>query len=221
MSTVYQLLQWFYNRTARPYLPKTWAVYAGVTVKNARLFDLEARDPDYKGGLIQAIQEYSEGRDVELVGLGRGVSTVHTLQAGATRVTAYEASSDMIDEARTTLEVNSCDRSRLTIRHTLVGEDINVFGSVGEANQMSPSNLSSAELLILDVEGAELGILDGLGTWPEVVIVETHPALGAPTEAVLDRLEPFYADVEAREHKPGAPPEKQVVVASGRSGSGE
>jgi hypothetical protein len=127
----------------------------------------------------------------------------------------------MIDEARTTLDVNSCDRSCLTIRHTLVGEDVNVFGDVGDADRMSPSKLSAADVLVLDVEGAELGILDGLGTWPMVVIVETHPALGAPTEAVLDRLEPFYANIEAREHKPGGPPEKQVVVASDKSVSGE
>lgn len=158
---------------------------------------------------------------MELVGLGRGVSTVHALQAGATRVTAYEASNSMIDEARTTLAVNKCDRSRLVIRHALVGEDVNVFGAVGEADRISPVELSTADVLVLDVEGAELGILDGLGTWPAVVIVETHPALGASTEAVLDRLEPLYADVEAREHKPGAPPEKQVVVASGKSISEE
>lgn len=218
---MYRLLQWLYNRTIRPYLPKTWAIYSGITVRNARLFDLEARDPDYKRGLIQAIREHSESRDVELVGLGRGVSTVHALQAGATRVTAYEASNSMIDEARTTLAVNKCDRSRLVIRHALVGEDVNVFGAVGEADRISPVELSTADVLVLDVEGAELGILDGLGTWPAVVIVETHPALGASTEAVLDRLEPLYADVEAREHKPGAPPEKQVVVASGKSISEE
>lgn len=220
MSTTYHLLQWFYNWTVRPYLPKTWAIYGGVTVRNARLFDLEARDPDYKRGLIEAIREHSGNRDVELVGLGRGVSTVHALQAGATRVTAYEASSNMIDEARTTLGVNKCDQSRLTIRHALVGQEVNVFGTVGEADRISPSELSAADVLVLDVEGAEIGILDGLGMWPETVIVETHPALGAPTEAVLDRLESLYADVEAREHKPGAPPEKQVVVASGKSMSG-
>ena len=221
MSTKYKLLQEIYNRTVRPYLPKTWAVYSGVTVRNARLFDLEACDPDYKLGLIEAIREHSESRNVELVGLGRGVSTVHAIQAGATHVTAYEASKSMIDEARTTLDVNWCDRSRLTIRHALVGEDVNVFGAVGEADQMFPSELNTADMLVLDVEGAELGILDSISTWPEIVIVETHPVLGAPTTEVLDRLEPVYADVEAREHKPGAPPEKQVVVASGKSVSGE
>lgn len=133
---------------------------------------------------------------MELVGFGRGVSTVHAIQAGATHVTAYEASKSMIDEARMTLDVNWCDRSRLTIRHALVGEDVNVFGAVGEADRMSPSELNTADMLVPDVEGAELGILDRISTWPEIVIVETHPALGAPTAEVLDRLEPVYADVE-------------------------
>ncbi|WP_435068357.1 hypothetical protein [Haloplanus sp. C73] len=214
MSAFYRLVQDIYNRTIRDYLPRTWAIYRGVSVKNARLLDLEARDPDYKQGLLDAIHEHVEGQEVEIVGLGRGVSAIHAVWAGATHVTGYEAASEMIREAETTLEVNKCDRSRISVEHALVGEAVNVFGSAEGAKRISPADLATGDVLILDAEGAELQILDGLGTWPTTVIVETHPAHGAPTDAVVDRLTPEYSNVETRQHKPGAPPEKQVVVAS-------
>lgn len=214
MSTLYRAVQWLYNRTVREYLPRTWAIYSGVTVKNARLLDINARDPQYKQGLISAIHEQVEGRDVEIVGLGRGVSAVHTLWAGATHVTGYEAASEMIREAEVTFDVNRCDLSRISIRHALVGDDVNVFGSAEGAERISPSDLAEADVLVLDAEGAELGILDGIGTWPTTVIAETHPAHGAPTDDVVDHLTPVYPNVDTRRHKPGAPREKRVVVAS-------
>jgi hypothetical protein len=52
-----------------------------------------------------------------------------------------------------------------------------------------PSELPSCDILELDCEGAEIGILRDMTIQPRVIAVETHGFLGAPTSAARELLE--------------------------------
>lgn len=200
-----------YNRLLRPHLPRKYCVYNGVTARGVRLLDATDHLPNYKQGFIDAIHEHVPvGSTVELVGFGRGVSTVACLQAGARHVTAHEAASHMIEMGRETLEINPVSASAVTVKHSLVSEAIGVYGDPGDATLVEPSELCDADVLVLDCEGAERSILTGLGTLPETVIVETHPGRGVPTDVTVDALTDDY-EVSRRDYKPDDP-EKDVIV---------
>lgn len=211
---VRRLVQHVYNRVLRERLPRKFGVYAGVPARTCKLFDATDYFPDYKRGLIEAIQEHvSDGDHVDLVGFGRGISTVHLLRAGASHVTAYEAAPEMIEIGRETLSVNTVPEEAVDIRHSLVGEAVDVYGDESGANVVSPGELSSADVLILDCEGAEESILSKLGNLPETVIVETHPERGVPPQVTTDALKDDYETKRLRYH-PDRELEKQVIVGT-------
>ncbi|GAB3026982.1 class I SAM-dependent methyltransferase [Natronobiforma cellulositropha] len=211
---VIQVPKYVYNRTIRGYLPLKYRVLAGVAVRDQPLFDITDEKSDYKKGLINAIHErVGEGDTVELVGFGRGVSTVHALESGAAHVTAYDGSASMIRRGTETLETNWVNRSSVDVVHTIVGDPIGVYGEHGDVEVTSPSELSSADVLVLDCEGAEQSIISGLGTLPETILCETHPERGVPTRCVVSALDDRY-DVSIREYKPDDTKGKNVVVAS-------
>jgi len=203
-----------YNATFRPHLPKKHRLLAGVAVRDAPLLDMTADKPGYKMGLIKAIQEtVTQGDVVELVGFGRAVTTIHALDAGAASIVAYEGASEMIELGRETLRINRpCDSaSRVEISHALVGEPVSVYGTAENASIVSPSDISSSDILILDCEGSEKSILDGLGTFPNRIICETHPERGVPTEDILSILEREY-DTTLRDYRPDDTLGKKVIV---------
>jgi hypothetical protein len=92
-------IQQIYDSTIRNYLPRYVVAVAGIPVPKARLLDVTLAQPDYKRGLIEAVYDHVESKDVDMVGLGWGVSAVHCVRAGATRVDAYEAAGEMIEKA--------------------------------------------------------------------------------------------------------------------------
>lgn len=211
---VRRLVQRVYNRVLRERLPRKFGVYAGVPARTRRLFDATDHFPDYKRGVVEAIQEeVSDGDHVELVGFGRGITTVHLLRAGAGKVTAHDAAPEMIDIGRETLSVNTIPEEAVDIRHSLVGEAVDVYGDESGATVVSPSELSTADILLLDCEGAEESILSELGTLPATVIVETHPERGVPPQATIDALNDTY-DIERLQYHPQREPEKQVIVGT-------
>lgn len=214
IMSIKTIAQKLYNGVLRERLPRKFAIYAGVPARGARLLDATDHFPDYKPGLLSAIDEYVEDGDhVELVGFGRGISTVKLLEAGAGHVTAYEASQEMIEIGQETLEVNEVPGDAVTVEHALVGEGVDVYGDVEGATVVSPAELSDADVLVLDCEGAEAGILDELGTLPETVIVETHPECGVPHEATTTRLVDDY-DLDLRRYSPHREVAKQVVTGT-------
>lgn len=221
MSDVFQLVRPLYNRLVRPYLPSKWAVYADVPARDLPLLDMTDDFPDYKRGLIDAIHETVAGQTVDVVALGRGISTVHCLRAGANQVNAFEASSEMIRIADRTLDVGAPERrERVEIEHALVGEGIHVYGDEGAAGAgiVSPAELTG-DVLILDCEGAERSIIDGLDSAPTIV-VETHPEQGYPTEETVRQLEECGYSVSVREYeplskdRPNPHPDKRVLVGT-------
>ncbi|MDL0136571.1 hypothetical protein PNP85_13175, partial [Halobacterium salinarum] len=183
----YKILQEVYNNTIRSHLPIKYRLLAGVAVPDAPLLDFTADKREYKKGLMSAIVDgLEEGNRVDLVGFGRGVSTVRAFDAGAEHVTAYEAAEEMISLACKTVDVNRPFDPQLSVEQAIVGDPIEVYGDDSNASVQKPENLSDADVLILDCEGSELSIIDDLGSYPRTIICETHPERGVPTDEVLD-----------------------------------
>jgi len=203
-----------YDRFLRERLPLTVGSAAGVPVLRPRLFDATKTDPEYKQGLIRAIHEHCGDRSVTLVGLGRGVSTIHCLRAGATHVDAFEASQTMIDIAEQTFEACPYQPTdRMTIHHNVVGEAIETYGDdIGSSIPVSA--LPANDVLVMDCEGAERSILEALPSeqMPETTIVETHPERGVPIAETKSRLERLYGTVTVRDYMPDDDRGKRVLV---------
>jgi len=158
------------------------AVYQGVAVRDNRLFDAVDHEPEYKTALIETIRNHvEEGDRVVIVGGGRGVAAVHAARAGG-HVSVFEAAEEMVS---TLLETAALNDVRFETHHAVVGQPRDVYGTVGNASHVHPSELEG-DVLVLDCEGAEQDILpvDGFRT----VIAETHPEYGADTDAVLSLL---------------------------------
>lgn len=206
------LIQPLYDRV-RPYLPRRRGTYRGYVARQDRLLDLTTSRPDYKAGLVGAIEELAPGRDVCLAGFGRGVTSMIALEAGASSVTAYEGARDMIDVGIESFRLNDVPTDDLIVKHALVGEAIDLYGSPDGAAVVSPAALDPKDVLVLDCEGAEVSILDGLSTVPEHVIVETHPGKGADNETVRRLLEEMGMTVESRSYEPDND-RKRVLVGT-------
>ena len=219
-SSVLRAVQPIYDSVLRQRLPRKWGVYAGVPARDCPYLDVRDRHPGYKQGLITAIHdEVDETSTVDLVALGRGVSTVHCLRAGARRVNAFEASQRMLDVASETLDTAAVDADPVEITHAIVGEAIHVFGDASGADVVAPDELSG-DVLVLDCEGAERSILDGIERAPASVIVETHPEHGAGTDGTREQLRAHGYAVNARQYEPADAhpttphPDKRVLVGT-------
>ena len=210
--TGYELLQKIYNNTIRSYLPTKYRLLAGVAVPDAPLLDFTADKKNYKKGLMSAIAEgVEQGDQVDLVGFGRGVSTVRTFDAGAEHVTAYEAAEEMITLAEKTVNVNRPFNSQLTIEQAIVGDPIEVYGDDSNASIQDPKNLCDADVLILDCEGSERSIIENLGNYPKTIICETHPERGVPTDRVLNVIPNEYS-INLRDYEPNCRPGKEIIL---------
>jgi len=199
---IHETVQKIYNNTIRGQLPKKNRTLADVTVHDTPLFDLSADNPRYKIGFLMAIHDnISEGDTVDVIGFGRGVSTVHILRSGAIEVNAYEAASNMITIGIDTLKRNvDSNAAKVEVKNAVVGEPVDVYGDYSDADLVSPSELSKADVLVLDCEGAETDILSNLEAYPKTIICETHPTKGAPPETIVDILHDKY-EISIRDHK--------------------
>ncbi|PCR89426.1 SAM-dependent methyltransferase [Natrinema ejinorense] len=214
---VYGIVQQAYNKVLRPRLPRTIGTLAGVEARAPRLLDVNKDRPGYKRGMVDAIRAHVEpGMIVDEIGTGRGVLTVHCLREGASHVRGYEAAEEMLEIAQETLTRNvgpswSVD---VGLHHAIVGEPGNVYGEAAET-VVPAHDLSCADVLIMDVEGAEQPILRELGVAPETVIVETHPERGAPPSETRELLEDIGYEIDRRQYEPGVDIEvKPVLVGS-------
>lgn len=208
------VLNTVYNKTVRKALPRKWIVYNDVPVKDGRLFDVTGHLPNQQAGLLDAIDELVQHEDhVVDVATGRGVAAVHEARAGAT-VTSFEASREMIEVAETTLAAADVDEA-VSIEQALVGEPQDVWGDASDARVVHPSDLPEADVLVLDVEGAETDILDCEFGDPRAVIVETHPKFGAATAEVESLLAEAEYTTDIREYEPDDDSSKRVVVGQG------
>lgn len=209
-KAVKRAIQRAYDSVLRDRLPRTWCVYGDIPARDNRLLDTTDYKPNYKEGLISAIQDHVSDDDAVLVGGGRGISSVHLARQGAT-VTAYEAGNEMCEIARETVARQGWSQV-VDVRHALVGSAIDVFGDMGDPETISPAALDAGDVLVLDCEGAELSVLYRLADRPRTIIAETHPSCGAPTAPVRARLKALDYEVSAREYEPGHDGNKRVLV---------
>ena len=185
------LIRAIYNRFPRSYLPYKISVHNGVPVRSAvRLFDWTDEFPRYEESLVQSIRETVRYDDtVTVVGGGLGVSTVVAGQRTVVpnSVTTYEGSLRQAEIVRETISLNRLSQ-QCSIRHAIVGENVGVYGQTGSAEHVEPADLPECEVLILDCEGSETGIIDSLVVEPRTIVVETHEFLGVSEEDVRESL---------------------------------
>lgn len=186
-----------YNQTVRPFLPsssESIVYYNGVPVidTNGKIGDslpLAGDIPLYEQPIIRNVHKYiEEGDRVVIIGAGWAVvSTVVAQQIGPDgECIAYEGSKEMVEKSRRTLEFNNV-QDQVELKHTVVAENIGVWGEEGDAKRVRASELPQADVLILDCEGAERPILDELTYNPRVVIVEAHEGFEHVSSELLDR----------------------------------
>lgn len=186
-------IQRLYNRFVRPRTPRKIAVFNGIPVRSIRFFDFTDEFPEYEAPLIRMIRDrVDEGERVVIVGGGRGVSSVAAARRvqSAGSVRTYEGSEKHVALVRETLRLNKVEE-RVTVSHAVVGDAIELADDPSGAEQVPPTHLPECDVLVLDCEGAETGILRDLEVRPRLVIVETHDHLDAPereTREQLDRL---------------------------------
>ena len=85
---------------------------------------------------------------------------------------------------------------RISVHHAIVGEDISVYGLSKAGAVVNPANIPECDVLELDCEGAEIGVLLGMTITPRFIAVETHGSLGAPTARVREVLASIGYKVE-------------------------
>lgn len=200
VSFIKRLLRFAYNRTVRPLLPTTgYRTLNGVIYQERKVLDsvlpwsYQSDDPEYEDEILAAVRTHTkEGDDVCIVGGGLGISTVESAhRAGPSgTVTVFEGSAYRTDVIVNVLDLNEVPAT-VELRHGIVGPDIKIHGEVGEPDAVDPADLPECDVLEMDCEGAELGILENLEFEqpPRVIVVEVHPELGSEEAGVRTELE--------------------------------
>jgi tRNA A58 N-methylase Trm61 len=171
--------------------------------------------PEYERELVTAIRRsVSSGDDVTIIGGGWGVSTVVAARlVGSTgSVTTYEGGAEQVKHVRETVRLN-CVPDRVTLNHAVVGKAKRVFSEQAEV-VVDPGDLSDTDVLILDCEGAEVDILDGMDIRPSTVVVEAHPMYDAPCRVVRKVLEDIGYEIVGSEEEETPSGTITILVAS-------
>jgi hypothetical protein len=196
---------YLYRRTIRRVLPTIADVkYSGVPISRERKLGDTAmpgflipgllEDIDgYESALISALQSHLRpGDKVTIVGGGEGVTAVIAAKGVGEigSVVCFEGSSWVAQQVRATAARNGVSR-RLTVTHAIVGAAIEVYGAQHHQSALviRPEDLPECDVLELDCEGSELGILRNMAHRPRVITVETHGVNGSPTSKVKELLE--------------------------------
>jgi hypothetical protein len=98
-------------------------------------------------------------------------------------VTVFEGGIEQVYHVRETVELSRVD-DRVDVRHAIVGPDEEVYGETDQAQFIDPAELLTCDVLVLDCEGAETAILEGISRRPRTIIVETHHMYDAPASVV-------------------------------------
>lgn len=200
LSLLYASIGFGYEKTVRPHLScRRYPVIQDVEVRSKeqciRALDkyiyISSIPTDHKKPNCEFIREYvDQGENVIVIGGGYGItSVVAATEVGETGdVLIYEGAKRLIDDLFSTLSVNGV-ASQTTVKHAIVGDAVELKGSEGSAERVSPHKLPSCDILEMDCEGAETSIIPNMPPNINTVIVETHPKKGAPTSAIKKALE--------------------------------
>jgi hypothetical protein len=214
-----------YRERIRPHQPiRRYTVWNGVKMSPkrsaVRKFDLllpsSLRDEDYaksENGEVAFHKEYTRsGDNVNIIGGGRGVTTVHAawMVEPDGRVTVFEGSAEMVDIVKDTVRINGVS-DLCNIRHSLVGPGLNVYTSGKlDVEAIHPGELPECDVLEMDCEGAELDLLREMVLRPDVLIIEVHPrrhSVGSVDymAELTERLENKDFTIEGRRDNEGEP----------------
>ena len=214
-----QLAPWnVYNHRVRPRLPRTdeTATFNEVEVRPFRTLDSvvpwhpppaeggHQTPEEYEQGLVASVRSQVEpGDDVVVVGGGLGVSTVAAAEAARDdgSVQVFEGARQAAAITRETANRNDV-ADRVTVDHTIVADAVSLNGDPGDADLVAPTDLPTADVLVMDCEGAEMAILDGLTDRPRTVVVETHRNREAVRRQLTDELGYEIANAELAEPEP-------------------
>ena len=207
-----------YNRI-REHLPRKIVVCNGVPARQGRLLDATDVRPEFKPVAMRALRrEVGEDDDVLVIGGGYGVGAVvaaRRVLTGAGSVTVYEASAEHCEHVRETAEMNRV-ADQIDVEQVLVGEAVDVWGDTADVEVLPPDELPAVDAVYVDVEGAELSVLEGMTVRPSRLIVEFHPDRGVDREAVVTAMaEMGYGIVS--DDWPNADSPEVVGVHGGRS----
>lgn len=142
--------------------------------------------PHYESGIANSLRTWvDKGDDVVIVGGGWGVTAALAAEkVGPTgSVHVFEGSKEHVKHVRETAELNEV-ADCVTVTHAIVGSRISLRGAAGSPELISPADLPACDVLELDCEGSEIGILEGISITPRVVIVESHGHLDASSAKV-------------------------------------
>jgi hypothetical protein len=132
---------------------------------------------DYEGGVIGAQQRVcGQGNKVVIIGGGYGITTVKAaeLVGDSGKVTVYEGGNREKKTLEETLDVNEI-KPICESHQVVVGEELGVYSDSSHSDSKRPENIPECDVLELDCEGSELGILKNMKITPKSVIVELHP----------------------------------------------
>ncbi|UHC18213.1 hypothetical protein LRS73_10415 [Methylobacterium currus] len=145
----------------------------------------------YEAALVGGLGAHVRPGDrVVVIGGGIGVTAVNAalLTGPSGPVTCFEGSLDNCRLVGRTAALNGV--GNLTVRHAVVGSSIAVYGSItGRGEVLPAAELPPCDVLELDCEGAEIGIVREMTIRPRVLLVETHGVYGSPTQEVAAAME--------------------------------
>jgi len=132
-----------------------------------------------------------DGDHVCIIGGGHGVTTVHAARqvGGGGLVTVFEGG-QIASHVREVAQLNEVD-DVVTVEEAIVGDPTTLYqGMADDAEVIDPADLPACDVLEMDCEGSELGILEGMQIRPRVLIVELHPTMyDAPNAAPVELIE--------------------------------
>jgi len=157
-----------------------------------RLFLHEGTWRYSQGGEIEAHFESTRlGDVVQIIGGGYGLTTVHAArQVGKSgSVTVFEGG-QIASHVRRTARLNDVD-DVVTVEEAIIGDPTSLYqGVADDVEVIDPADLPACDVLEMDCEGSELGILEGMQIRPRVLIVELHPTMyDAPNAAPVELIE--------------------------------
>jgi len=130
------------------------------------------------GEINAHVRSTYEGDKVGIIGGGRGTTAVHAArqvgEEGSVRV--YEGG-NIASIIREVVELNDVD-DVVEVVQGMVGLATTLYGGMAQDTKMiQPADLPAFDVLEMDCEGSEIGILKNLRIRPRMLIVETHPHL--------------------------------------------
>lgn len=171
-----------WKRSVRKTLPQSgFQTYNGIKIQGRYVGDQITgvlRDkPEYEGNYVDLIRQHvREGDDVVVVGGWHGVSAVAAAKTvgEAGKVTVFEATTKGAKRVARVSRLNGVSDT-VEVKNRIVGESVtDIKGGETARNCADPSDFGNCDVLALDCDGCELGVLEQLECRPRKVIVEHH-----------------------------------------------